>query len=146
MLDADKDPRTPQHPLLLITGERERYKANTRFWHLPLLKRMRARPMARLNRSDAGRAGIRDGDDVIVSTSTGSIRIGARVGDDIMPGVVSIPHGWGRRFQEPSADADPELGVNVNRLTDDSLREPLTGVPVFNGIPCRLEKAPVTAS
>jgi anaerobic selenocysteine-containing dehydrogenase len=144
-LDADKDPRTRQHPLLLITGERERYKANTRFWHLPLLKRVRARPMARLNRSDAERAGIRDGDDVIVSTSTGSIRIGARVGDDIMPGVVSIPHGWGRRFQEPSADA-AELGVNVNRLTDDSLREPLTGVPVFNGIPCRLEKAPATAS
>jgi len=63
-----------------------------------------------------------------------------------MPGVVSIAHGWGRRLQELGADAGPEVGVNVNRLTDDSLREPLTGVPVFNGIPCRLEKAPVTAS
>jgi hypothetical protein len=69
-----------------------------------------------------------------------------RDGDDIIPGVVSIPHGWGRRFQEPSADAGSELGVNVNRLTDDSLREPLAGVPVFNGIPCRLERAPAAAS
>ena len=145
-LDQDGDPRSGEYPLLLITGERERFKANTRFWHAPLLARLRARPFARLNWSDAEQAGVLDGDDVMISTSTGSICVKARVGDDIMPGVVSFPHGWGRRFQVTEADTGLELGVNVNRLTDDFRREPLAGVPVFNGIPCRLEKAPPATS
>jgi hypothetical protein len=63
-----------------------------------------------------------------------------------MPGVVSIPHAWGRCFQGAGADAGPEFGVNVNRLTDDLQREPLTGMPVFKGIACRLEKAPPAPS
>jgi anaerobic selenocysteine-containing dehydrogenase len=144
-IDGDSDPRNDEYPLLLITGERERFKANTRFWHAPLLARVRAEASARLSWSDAEQAGIVDGDDVVVSTPTGSIRIKARVGDDIMPSVISIPHGWGRRFQGAGAHAGSELGVNVNRLTDDLDREPLTGMPVFNGIACRLEKAPPAA-
>ena len=145
-IEGNGDPRSDEYPLLLITGERERFKANTRFWHAPLLARVRAEPSARLSSSDAEQAGIVDGEDVAISTATGSIRIKARVGDDIMPGVVSIPHAWGRRFQGAGADAGAELGVNVNRLTDDLLREPLTGMPVFNGIACRLEKAPPAPS
>ncbi len=47
--------------------------------------------------------------------------------------------GWDRRIG--TARGEAEVGVNVNRLTDDSVREPLTGMPVYNGIPCRLEKA-----
>lgn len=48
-------------------------------------------------------------------------------------------YGWGRRIG--TADGETEVGVNVNRLTDDSVREPLTGMPVYNGIPCRIESA-----
>ncbi len=66
----------------------------------------------------------------------------ARIGDDITAGVISIPHAWGRSGNDASANGGSEWGVNVNLLTDDSQREPITGVPVFNGIPCRLEKAP----
>ena len=109
-------------------------------------RRVRARPSARLNWSDAEQAGVLDGDDVVISTSTGYICVKARVGDDIMPGVISFPHGWGRRFQATDVDSGLELGVNVNRLTDDFRRELLAGVPVFNGIPCRLEKAPPATS
>ena len=140
-VDRHRDPRNDEYPLLLITGERERFKANTRFWHAPLLTRLRAGPFARLSWSEAERADVRDGDDVVVSTPTGRLRVKARVGDDIAPGVISIPHGWGRRLQTGGVDGGPQSGANVNRLTDDSQREPITGVPVFNGIPCRLEKA-----
>ena len=132
--------------LVPIVCERERFKANTRFWHAPLLAKVRAEPFARISSPDAEQAGIVEGDDAVISTATGSIRIKARIGDDIMPGVISIPHGWGRRLQGAGADAGAELGVNVNRLTDDLLREPLTGMPVFNGIACRLEKAPPAVS
>jgi formate dehydrogenase len=145
-IDGDRDARSDEYPLLLITGERERFKANTRFWHAPLLAKVRAEPFARISSADAEQAGIVQGDDAVISTATGSIRIKARIGDDIMPGVISIPHAWGRRFQGAGADASSEVGVNVNRLTDDLQREPLTGMPVFNGIACRLEKAPPAVS
>ncbi len=120
-------------------GSRELFKVNTSFWHPPLSQRVRAEQRVRISRRDAERAGIQDGDDALVSTATGTLRVRALVTDDIMPGVVSIPYGWGRRLA--TADGEAEVGVNVNVLTDDSTREPLTGRPVYNGVPCRLEKA-----
>ena len=56
--------------------------------------------------------------------------------DAIMPGVVSIPHGWGHdadgvRMSVASAHA----GVNSNVLADESQVEPLSGNAVLNGIP-----------
>jgi hypothetical protein len=53
-----------------------------------------------------------------------------------MPGVVSIPHGWGHdadgvRMGVASAHA----GVNSNVLADESTVEPLSGNAVLNGIP-----------
>ena len=58
------------------------------------------------------------------------------VTDEIMPGVVSIPHGWGHdadgvRMGVASAHA----GVNSNFLADESMVEPLSGNAVLNGIP-----------
>ncbi len=99
----------------------------------------------RVNWADAERDGFRDGDEIVISTPSGSIQMKARVGDDIMPGVVSIPHAWGRNGNDAGTNDGSEWGVNVNRLSDDSVREPFTGVPVFNGIPCRMEKAPPAA-
>ena len=56
-----------------------------------------------------------------VTSRTGSLDIAAEVTDDLMPGVVSIPHGWAR--------------ANSNVLADEDLLEPLTGTAVLNGIP-----------
>ncbi|MEA2436545.1 MAG: hypothetical protein QOF65_1101, partial [Thermoleophilaceae bacterium] len=66
------------------------------------------------------------------------------VTDAIMPGVVSIPHGWGHnapgsRMRVAAAHA----GVNSNLLADESLVEPLSGNAVLNGIP--VEVSPVSA-
>ncbi len=130
----------PAYPLLLITGERERAKVNTRLWYLPLIERLRAQSFARIHPADAARAGVTEGDQVTVSTRTGSVTTRARVADDIREGVVSIPHGWGRSV-EGEGRSLRTFGVSPNRLTDDSAREPLTGMPVYNGIPCRIAKA-----
>jgi hypothetical protein len=57
-----------------------------------------------------------------------------------MPGVVSIPHGWGH--DDPGVDmqvAREHAGVNTNVLTDELDLEPLTGTAVLNGIPITLE-------
>nr|WP_309233472.1 hypothetical protein [Conexibacter sp. W3-3-2] len=56
--------------------------------------------------------------------------------EDVMPGVVSIPHGWGHGVAGTRMDvAGAHAGVNSNVLTDELVVEPLTGTAVLNGIP-----------
>ena len=70
--------------------------------------------------------------------------IPVEVTDAIMPGVVSIPHGWGHDADGAElAVAREHAGVNSNVLADEQLVEPLTGNAVLNGIP--VELAPVRA-
>ncbi len=56
-----------------------------------------------------------------------------------MPGVVSLPHGWGHGVRGTSLDVAAEHpGVNSNRLTDPDCLDPLSGNAVLNGIPVRV--------
>ena len=53
-----------------------------------------------------------------------------------MPGVVSLPHGWGHDRPDVAlrvARAHP--GVNSNLLADEEAFDPLSGNAVLNGIP-----------
>ena len=71
---------------------------------------------------------------------SGEVEIPAEVTDGIMPGVVSIPHGWGH--DAAGADMDVALryaGVNSNVLADAELMDPLSGNSVLNGIPVTVE-------
>ena len=59
-----------------------------------------------------------------------------------MPGVVSIPHGWGHDLEGVDMDvAGAHAGVNVNVLGDPGTLEALTGTAVLNGIPVTLAPA-----
>ena len=61
------------------------------------------------------------------------------VTDAIMPGVVSIPHGWGHDAPGTRLDvAGRRPGVNSNVLADEQLLDPLSGNAVLNGIPVEL--------
>jgi anaerobic selenocysteine-containing dehydrogenase len=82
---------------------------------------------ALLNPADAARLGVADGAPVRVAARTGAIELPAEVCDDLMPGVVSIPHGWEH--------------ANSNVLADEELVEPLTGTAILNGIPVELSAA-----
>ena len=63
----------------------------------------------------------------------------------MMPGVVSIPHGWGHDLAGVQLSVAREhAGANVNALGDAGRTEPLTGTAVLNGIP--VEIAPVRAA
>jgi anaerobic selenocysteine-containing dehydrogenase len=82
---------------------------------------------------DARARGITHGDVVRVRSRTGSVAVRAELSPDIMPGVVSLPHGWrgARRVcgQAPGAD-----GVSVNDVTDDHRLDGLAGTAAFNGV------------
>ena len=67
--------------------------------------------------------------------------------DEMMPGVVSIPHGWGHAA--PGAQlgvASEHAGVNSNLLADETLVEPLSGNAILNGIPVEVVPASVPAA
>jgi len=60
--------------------------------------------------------------------------------DDVMPGVVSLPHGYGHRrpgVRLRNAEALP--GVTMNDLTDPSVVEGLSGNAVLNGVPVTVD-------
>ena len=64
------------------------------------------------------------------------------VTDDMTPGVVALPHGWGHRGGWKRANAAG--GVNVNELASaapESL-ERLAGMSQLNGIPVEVTAVP----
>ena len=67
--------------------------------------------------------------------------------DEVMPGVVSIPHGWGHSAAGSQLSvASEHAGVNSNLLADETLVEPLSGNAILNGIPVEVVPAPVPVS
>ena len=94
---------------------------------------------ARINPGDAESAGIADGDRVRIASAHGEIETEALITDEVSPGTVAVPHGWGHRAGWETANAAG--GANVNLLTSsepDDL-ERLAGMAHMNGVPVRVE-------
>ncbi|HYM58288.1 MAG TPA: molybdopterin dinucleotide binding domain-containing protein, partial [Solirubrobacteraceae bacterium] len=85
---------------------------------------------------DAERLGLADGEHALVRSAAGSLEAPVETTEDIMPGVISIPHGWGHGAEGVRMSvASAHAGVNSNVLADESVVEPLSGNAVLNGIP-----------
>jgi anaerobic selenocysteine-containing dehydrogenase len=73
----------------------------------------------------------------MASISNGAKRIEAQVelSDSMMPGVVSLPHGWGHDVAGTRMGvAAQRPGANLNALLDENLRDPLSGNAVLSGV------------
>jgi anaerobic selenocysteine-containing dehydrogenase len=72
----------------------------------------------------------------------GAAEVPVEITDAVMPGVVSVPHGWGHDVQGVRMTvAEAHAGTNSNLLADETVVDPLSGNAVLNGIPVQL--APV---
>jgi anaerobic selenocysteine-containing dehydrogenase len=66
--------------------------------------------------------------------------VAAELTTDMMPGVVSLPHGWGHdRDGIRLSVASRHAGVSLNALVDDQRVDELTGTAVLNGTPVDVE-------
>ena len=93
---------------------------------------------------DADRTGVTDGDLARVSSEAGSVEITVEVSDEMMPGVVSMPHGWGHdKSGTRMAVAREHAGVNNNLLAPVDDFDPLSNNAAVNGIP--VEVQPITS-
>jgi anaerobic selenocysteine-containing dehydrogenase len=135
-----RDPAT-----LVLVGRRDLRSNNSWMHNLPVLVRGKERCTVHVHPDDARRLGLTDGARARVSSRAGAIEVPVEVTEDVMPGVVSIPHGWGH--DAPGAVlrvAAEHAGANSNVLSDEQVVDPVSGTAVLNGIP--VELAPVPAA
>lgn len=89
---------------------------------------------------------LQDGAEVWVESAVGNVKLPLWVSDDIMPGVVSMPHGWGHdRDGVELAVARKKPGVIMNDITDKQIVDALTGMAVVNGVAVQVSAANVTS-
>jgi anaerobic selenocysteine-containing dehydrogenase len=100
---------------LRLIGRRHLQSNNSWMHNAPRLMRGRERCTLLIHPRDAERLEIEDGSRVAVSTSTGRIEVTAKVSDEVMVGVVSLPHGWGH---------DREAGRDLQRPRRRERRRP----------------------
>jgi anaerobic selenocysteine-containing dehydrogenase len=130
---------------LVLVGRRDQRSNNSWMHNLPMLVRGKERCTVWVHPDDAERLGLRDGEPADVSSRAGAIEVPVEVTEDIMPGVVSIPHGWGHDAPGVALRvAAAHAGANSNVLADEELVDPISGTAVLNGIP--VELAPVRAA
>jgi len=133
--------RSPNGDMLLI-GRRQLRSNNSWMHNLDMLVRGPARCTLHLHPDDAVRIGLADGEDARVRSAAGEVIAPVEVTDAIMPGVVSIPHGWGHDVPGTRLSVAREhAGVNCNLLTGTAEVEPLSGNAILNGVP--VEVSPV---
>ena len=90
---------------------------------------------------DAAARGLEEGDHATVTSRVNSVEIPIEITDDVMPGVVSIPHGFGHgRDGVQLSVAGEKPGVSLNDLTDPASYDRLSGNAVLNATPVQVEK------
>jgi formate dehydrogenase len=128
----------PDYPLRLI-GLRELRSHNSWMHNAPLLMRGRREHALRVHPDDAEAAGLEDGGEAVVESRRGSVTVPVLVTDEMTPGTLALPHGWGHRGGWKLANRHP--GVNFNLLASGEPEdlERLAGMAHLNGIPVRVE-------
>lgn len=120
---------------LVVIGRRDVRSNNSWLHNLPLLAKGPDRSMAIVHPADAARHGVQDGARATLTGAQGrQVQVQVQVSDEVMPGVVCLPHGWGHGLKgtrQQVAAARP--GANLNVLLDDSVRDPLSGNAVLSG-------------
>jgi anaerobic selenocysteine-containing dehydrogenase len=127
---------------MVLVGRRDLRSNNSWMHNLDILVKGKERCTLHVHPEDAGRLGISDGGTACVRSRRGELAVTVEVTDAIMPGVVSIPHGWGHGADGADLSiAATRPGVNSNVLADGDLFDPLSGNAVLNGIPVRVERS-----
>lgn len=126
---------------LVLIGRRHVRSNNSWMHNIDVLVSGRDRCTLLINTADAARFGVEAGCSVKVTSSVGTLVASAEVTDDIMRGVVSLPHGWGHdRVGSSLSVASDHAGVNSNILSTGAM-DPLSGNAVLNGIPVEVVPA-----
>ncbi len=131
---------------LLMVGRRHLRSNNSWMHNSERLTKGRNRFTVQVHPDDAAARGLADGDLARVVSVIGGIEVPVEVTDRLMPGVVSVPHGFGH---DRGGAAGPTGwrhaaglgGASVNDITDSTRIDPLSGNAAVQAVPVRLERA-----
>jgi len=126
--EEQKTPKRGDFPLTLVTGSRIAVYHHSGGRELPSLRKVAPYPQARINPTTAKANSVTNGQTVLVETGAGKLEMKAEVTEKVMPGVVSIPHGW--------------VDANANYLVSCEGLDPIFGAPRMKSIPCRIQPKP----
>ena len=136
---AREPEQDPSYPMLLI-GKRDVRSQNSWMHNTPKHRDPRRRQRGLLNPKDAAALGIDDGGPVRIVSATGTGVVPVSISDEVAPGTVAVPHGWGHH-DAGWRTANEAGGMNVNTVTSarPADLEPLSGMAHLNAVPVRLE-------
>ena len=117
-------------PFVGISGARTQGFVHSQLHHIPQLLNHEPEPLVDIHAQDANRLEIEDGDTLKIETPNGSIVMKAKISDVVRPGLVRIAWGWGDSIRE----------CNLNELTDDTVRDAMTGTPSNRCFMCNVVK------
>ncbi len=127
---------------LLLVSRRHLRSNNSWMHNVPVLVKGKDRCTLLIHPHDAARTGVQDGALARVSSEAGAIDVPVEVSDEMMPGVVSLPHGWGHTKDGTRlAVARDHPGVNNNLLAPGKLVDERSGNAIVNGIPVEVVPA-----
>jgi anaerobic selenocysteine-containing dehydrogenase len=127
---------------LLLIGRRHLRSNNSWMHNSARLVKGKPRHQLLMNPEDLLARDLADGQLVQVSSVSGSIDVEVAASDDIMPGVVSLPHGFGHgRPGARLSVANEVAGASANDVTDAGLTDTLAGTAALNGVPVKVTAA-----
>jgi anaerobic selenocysteine-containing dehydrogenase len=125
---------------LRLIGRRHVRSNNS--WMHNSYRLVKGKPRCQLwvNPVDLHELDLADGDSARLNSRVGSIDVSILATADIMPGTVSLPHGWGHdRDGVELKIAKEHAGVSANDITDEQLLDEVSGNTALNGVPVKLE-------
>lgn len=121
---------------LLLIGRRHIRSNNSWMHNYHRLVKGKPRWQLMMHPDDLNARCISDGSHVTIASRVGSVTTQVIASDELMPGVVSLPHGWGHNKKGVKMSiARQQQGVNCNELTDNKLIDKLCGNAALNGVP-----------
>ncbi len=138
-LNESSSEKTLEFPFSLI-GRRHLRSNNSWMHNSERLVKGKERCTLLIHPKDANFLQIEDGQIVKVTSDVGQVQLPIEITDSIMPGVVSIPHGWGHHRKGTKMEvAQQHAGVSLNDLTNAKNLDFLTGNADLSGTKVKIE-------
>ncbi|TCC59503.1 molybdopterin oxidoreductase family protein [Kribbella pittospori] len=127
---------------LLLIGRRHLRNNNSWMHNSARLVKGRPRHQLLMNPADLAERDLKDGQLVTVASAAGSVSVEVAASNDMMPGVVSLPHGFGHgREGVRLTVASQVAGASANDVTDAGLTDTVAGTAAVNGVPVTVTAA-----
>lgn len=137
----------PRPGELWLIGRRHVRSNNSWMHNSQRLVKGKPRHQLFMHVQDLAARGLVDGQLVRVRSRVGTVEVEVQATEDIMRGVVSLPHGWGHaRPGVRLRIAQAHAGQSVNDLTDDQALDALSGNAALNGLRVTVESAVASAA